>query len=64
MFATISEILSRVEVTENGVYFVFEPGRLVYNTLELCNFVHRCVAIDTSPSLLISKSTSMESKTL
>jgi hypothetical protein len=61
-FANISDLIARAESTgerdteSDGAeksYFVFEPGRLVYNTLELCNFVHRCVAVKTLPMILI-----------
>ena len=65
-FANISDLIARAESTgERGTaaesdagesYFVFEPGRLVYNTLELCNFVHRCVAVETPPVILIRES--------
>lgn len=52
-FANVSEI---VHSSQEGSYFLFEPGRLVYNTLELCNIVHRCVAVETSPKVFIRKS--------
>ena len=50
-FANVSELITRSEGT--GAEFVLEPGRLVYNTLQLCNFVHRCVEVQSSPSILI-----------
>ena len=58
-FASISEIIARAEGREEDneeSFFVFEPGKLVYNTLEMCNFVHRCVAVATSPNVLIRES--------
>ena len=65
-FANISDLIARAESTgerdtaaesdAGESYFVFEPGRLVYNTLELCNFVHRCVAVETPPVILIRES--------
>ena len=65
-FANISDLIARAESTgerdtaaesdARESYFVFEPGRLVYNTLELCNFVHRCVAVETPPVILIRES--------
>ena len=64
-FANISDLIALAESTGEGDtvesdvgegYFVFEPGRLVYNTLELCNFVHRCVAVETLPMILIRES--------
>ena len=55
-FANVSEIIAAHYGELASIFFEFEPGRLVYNTLELCNFVHRCVAVETHPSILISES--------
>ena len=52
-FASVSELITRSEGTGGAAEFVLEPGRLVYNTLQLCNFVHRCVEVQTAPSILI-----------
>ena len=54
-FASFSEIVRQVDGSTEETQFVLEPGRVVYNTLELCNFVHRCVAIQPSPAILIRK---------
>ena len=54
-FANISEIIALQTGEMVPQHFVFEPGRLIFNTLELCNFVHRCVPVNTHPSILISK---------
>lgn len=64
-FATLSEV-SREDGGEDGGEggggFALEPGRVVFNTLELCNFVHRCVEVGTSPSILIRESSSLHHK--
>ena len=57
-FANLSEIVALADGKEEDPFdnlFFFEPGRLLYNTLEFCNFVHRCAKISTSPSILIRK---------
>lgn len=54
-FANISEIIASQTGEIESQHFIFEPGRLIYNTLELCNFVHRCVVVNTHPSILISE---------
>ena len=52
-FANVSETMGQADGVRERGDFVLEPGRLVYNTLEMCNFVHRCVAVETAPSILI-----------
>lgn len=57
-FANISEIIALADAKEEDPLdnlFFFEPGRLIYHSLEFCNFVHRCAVIRTSPSILIRK---------
>lgn len=57
-FANVSEIIALADGKEEDLadnLFFFEPGRLLYNSLEFCNFVHRCAIIRTTPSILIRK---------
>lgn len=57
-FANLSEIIALADGKEEDPsdnLFFFEPGRLLYNSLEFCNFVHRCAIIGTSPNILIRK---------
>ena len=57
-FANLSEITALADGKEEDPsdnLFFFEPGRLLYNSLEFCNFVHRCAIIGANPSILISK---------
>lgn len=57
-FANLSEIIAlddgKEEDPGDNQYF-FEPGRLLYNSLRFCNFVHRCALVGTRPSILIRK---------
>lgn len=58
-FASLSEVLALAEgraVNEMDNQFYFEPGRLFYNSMEFCNFVHLCVFVTTNPSILLRKS--------
>ena len=57
-FANISEIIALAEGKEEDPadsLFYFEPGRLLYHSVEFCNFVHRCVVTETNPSIVIRK---------
>ena len=57
-FANLSEIVALADGKEEDPsdnLFFFEPGRLLYNSLEFCNFVHHCAIIGANPSILISK---------
>ncbi len=60
-FANLSEVIALAEgkvedPADNELYL--EPGRLYYNSLEMCNFVHRCVVAETAPSIVIRKPSS------
>ena len=57
-FANVSESIALAEAkgedpADNELFF--EPGRLLFNSLELCNFVHRCTIVRTSPTVVISE---------
>ena len=55
-FANVSEIIALAEGKEEDPSdnsFFFEPGRQLYNSLEFCNFVHRCSIVETLPSIVI-----------
>ena len=55
-FATISEVVAIAEgkeVDPRDNQFYLEPGRLFYQSLEFCNFVHRCTIVNTGPAMLI-----------
>ena len=55
-FATISEVVAiseGKEVDPRDDEFYLEPGRLFYQSLEFCNFVHRCTVVNTGPYILI-----------
>ena len=57
-FANISEIVALADGKEEDFIdnlFFFEPGRLLYNSLEFCNFVHICAVIPATPTILIRK---------
>ena len=57
-FANISEIIALGDSKEEDPadsLFYFEPGRLLYHSVEFCNFVHRCVVTETNPSIVIRK---------
>ncbi len=59
-FANLSEVLALTEgraVNAMDDQFYFEPGRLLYHSLEFCNFVHRCTFVTTSPAILLRKCT-------
>ena len=52
----MTEIIALAEgLAEDDVetQFVLEPGRLFYHTVEMCNFVHRCIVVEANPSVLI-----------
>lgn len=57
-FANLSEIIALADGKEEDPIdnlFFFEPGRLLYNSLEFFNFAHRSAVIGTSPNILIRK---------
>ena len=57
-FANISEIIALGDGKEEDPadsLFYFEPGRLLYHSVEFCNFVHRCVVTETNTSIVIRK---------
>ena len=56
-YTNVSEVIALVDAVpeeEVGV-LSFEPGRVFYHTLELCNHAHQCVASNPIPSIVIRK---------
>ena len=56
ILANVSEVValaaSREEDAADSQLF-FEPGRLLYHSIEFCNFVHRCTIAAGTPSIVI-----------
>ena len=58
----VSEIIALAEGKEENPednYFFFEPGRLLYHSIEFCNFVHVCTIGAGTPGIVISELSKM-----
>ena len=56
ILANVSEAIALVEGKEEDEgdnLFFFEPGRLLYHSIEFCNFVHVCTVTMGIPSIVI-----------
>ena len=59
VLANVSEIIALADGKEeesSDNEFYFEPGRLLYHSIEFCNNVHVCYVAMGTPSIVISKS--------
>lgn len=57
-FAGLAEIFSLAEgADESSVndHMAIEPGRLHYHTVQFCSFAHKCVDVNTEPTIIIRK---------
>ena len=41
--------------TEGNSDWYFEPGRLIYHTVQFCTLAHNCITIDPRPAIVIRK---------
>ena len=57
-FTNVSEVIAleegKVQDPADNLFF-FEPGRLVYHSVEFCNLVHVCTVSMGTPSIVIRK---------
>lgn len=56
LFTNVSEVIALEEGKEQDPadnLFFFEPGRLLYHSIEFCNLVHVCTVSMGTPSIVI-----------
>ena len=57
-FASLSEIFALADGADEDIVndeLTIEPGRFFYHTLEFCSFAHKCLDVETRPSIVIRK---------
>ena len=57
-FASLSEIFALADGVDEATAtdeLAIEPGRFFYHTLEFCSFAHKCLDVETRPSIVVRK---------